>query len=108
MITASDVFAINTGGIQYRDTIDAVTTEIRCTVVLDPGTPEKVSVDINVFNGTGNNIGGERRLFSFAEVDAFTPTGATSADDFYNQAEQAVKDYLEGLSENTGVTFTIA
>ena len=42
-----------------------------------------------------------------AEIDAFTGTGSTEIDQFYNCVLQFVKDYLEGITENSGVTFTI-
>ncbi len=45
--------------------------------------------------------------FTEAEINAFTSSGTTDRDKFYNQCEQAVKDYLEGLTENSGATFTI-
>lgn len=42
-----------------------------------------------------------------AEIDAFTGAGSTETDQFHDCVLQFVKDYLEGISENSGVTFSL-
>lgn len=46
--------------------------------------------------------------FSFADLNGYAATGAEHIDKVYNQVEQAVVDYLEGIAGNTGITFTIS
>ena len=45
--------------------------------------------------------------FTEAELEAFTGSGSGEYSQFKNCVEQAVKGYLEGISENSGTTFTI-
>jgi hypothetical protein len=52
-------------------------------------------------------IGGTTYVFTKSEVNAFTGTGAGDAEKFENAVLQAVKDILDGITENSGVTFTI-
>lgn len=51
-------------------------------------------------------IGSHTYAIPLADVDAKTPTGTTSVDRVNNQLDQVVDDYLSGITENTGVTFT--
>lgn len=44
---------------------------------------------------------------SKAAVDAKTGTGTNPSDKLLNQVEQVVADYLDGLSDNSSVTFTV-
>ncbi len=46
--------------------------------------------------------------FDFATISAFSATGTEHVEKFYNQIEQAVVAYLEAITENSGITFTIA
>lgn len=42
-----------------------------------------------------------------ADIDALTGSGDTETNTFLNAVYLYVKDYLEGITENSGVTFTI-
>lgn len=42
-----------------------------------------------------------------AAVDAKTGSGTNPSDKLSNQVDQVVKDYLAGITENSGVTFTV-
>lgn len=48
-----------------------------------------------------------RLLATKSDIDAYTGSGTGDTEVFNNAVMQHVKNYLEGLSENTGVTFTI-
>lgn len=43
-----------------------------------------------------------------SDLGEFTASGANDVLKYYNLVEQAVKDYLEGLTVNSSATFTIA
>lgn len=107
MISADEFFEIDGTGRKYAPEIDSMTTEIRCSARIGPDTEEKVYTEVNVYNGTGNALGGTTLELAAADVDAYTPTGNNSTEDFYNQIEQAVKEYLEDLPANSAVTFTL-
>lgn len=66
-----------------------------------------VNVDVRVLSGT-QVVGGILLPFTNTEIEAFTASGTTDRDKFFNQCEQAVVDYLENITGNSGVTFTIA
>lgn len=106
MITTSDTFAIETGS-KTRYAGAAVYSKPR--VFADT---EKVLVDLDVISDSGsvdgNILGSILVEFDYTDLAAFTPTGANSIEEFYNLVEQAIKDYLEGLAQNSGATFTIA
>lgn len=55
------------------------------------------------------NIHGEySRVITKAAVDAKTGTGTNPSDKLQNQVEQVVADYLDALTENSSVTFTVS
>lgn len=45
---------------------------------------------------------------TIAAIDAKTGSGATDRIKFRNACDQVFEDYLSGLSDNSGVTFTIS
>ncbi len=109
MITANNQFEIDGSGIKYEEVINSVTTEIRSVArVGQDNNEEKVYVVLSVVNGDGQNIGSAAVELAAFDVDAYTPSGGTnSTEDWFNQVEQAIQDYLEALPSNSGVTFTI-
>jgi len=56
---------------------------------------------------TGNIAGTHTIELTYATLNALTPSGADDVEKFYNLCEQAVVDYLEAITENSAVTFTI-
>ena len=46
-------------------------------------------------------------LITKASVDAKTGSGTNPSDKLGNQIDQVIKDYLDGITENSGVTFTV-
>lgn len=47
-------------------------------------------------------------IITRTEIDAFTASGSGDCDQFENVCDQALEDYLSGISENSSVTFTIS
>ena len=74
----------------------AVNDNFECEI-----TPVTVSA-----SGT-NPEGGHFVLFTKASVDAKTGTGTNPSDKLKNQIDQVVADYLDALTENAAVTFTV-
>ena len=46
--------------------------------------------------------------FSKADVDAETGTGTNPSDKLGNQIDQLVADYLDAVTENSAITFTVS
>lgn len=46
-------------------------------------------------------------IFSDDEIDAYTPTAGTETEEILDVCNQAVKAYFEGISLNSGITFTL-
>lgn len=101
MITTSDTYVITEGEkLEYPgNSIIVIPT------VLDEA--DSVGVHFRCLNDDGQTVGFKDLVFTNAEIAAFTATGTTDRDKFFNQCEQAVKDYLENISDNSGDTFTI-
>lgn len=105
MITTSDVFGIEDGNKlrfaaasvycipTYYDDIELTGVEVR--VIEDVS-----AVDVRV-------LASIRLEFTNTELTAFTASGANDILKYYSLVEQAVKDYLEGLTVNSSATFTI-
>lgn len=55
----------------------------------------------------GGSVALHEERFSFSDINAYSATGTEHVDKLYNQVEQAVVDYLEGITENSGVVFII-
>lgn len=86
---AASIYCIPT----YYDDIEQTSVEVRAV--------EEVSaVDTRV-------LGTVTLEFTNAALEAFTPSGSGTVAPYYNLVEQATVDYLEGLTVNSGVTFTI-
>lgn len=102
MITTSDQFIIEDSSKVLYDGLSLVSIP----TVLDE--QDLVSVDVRVVTDSGAQVSGIIVSFTNAEIAAFTPSGTTDRDKFFNQVEQAVKGYLEAFGGNAGVTFTIA
>lgn len=67
-----------------------------------------VSVQVRVLSDSGGIVATLDLVFTNTEIAAFTGSGTTDRDKFFNQVEQAVVDHLEGITDNSGATFTIA
>ena len=68
-------------------------------------------VDVQVIGtgsaDTGAAIGGIFLTFTDAGLTAFTASGTGEVEQYYNLVEQAVSAYLDGLTANSAITFTI-
>lgn len=101
MITANASYTLQAGSKVFFDGLD-----IYCTAsVHDAAQLVRIQVDVQVDAGTV--VGSIMLEASYAEVDAFTGTGSTDVEVFFNQCEQLVDDHLSNLADNSGVTFTI-
>lgn len=105
MITTSDTFAIETGS-KTRYAGAAIYSKPR--VYADT---ETVLVDVDIIDDSalvdGGILGSVLLEFEYADLTAFTASGANDVLKFYNLVEQAVDDYLENLPQNSSATFTI-
>lgn len=102
MITTSDAYVLEEGlKVEYNG-LDIISLP---TVIDEEDT---VRVEVLPTTDDGQVMGSLLLSFTNAEIAAFTATGTTDRDKFFNQVEQAVKDYLENISDNSGATFTIA
>lgn len=103
MITASDVFVLEEGSaIQFKD----APVDVYCPFAVDRD--DVTAVDIQVWNDAGDRFYASHTVrFSESELEAFTGSGTGEFSQMKNVVEQAVVDYLEGITENAGVTFTI-
>lgn len=101
MITTTDTYIIEESAkVQYA------ALDILCVpTVLDAD--GIVNIDVRTITDTGQVLASILISFTNAEIEAFTPSGTSDLEKFYNQCEQAVKGYLEGLGGNDGLTFTI-
>ena len=61
-----------------------------------------------VFSATSSQIGSFFLPTTISAVNAKTGSGATDRIKFRNACDQVFEDYLSGLSDNSGVTFTIS
>jgi hypothetical protein len=103
MITADLRFSIDESGI----IIYAATNTISVSARLSPDGLTNVGVEINVINTDGAAIGSAFVSFASSSVDTYTPTGSDSTEDYFNQIEQKTVDYLDALTPNSAVTFSI-
>lgn len=81
----------------------ACTIEVYPTYLVDL---DQVALDVRVYY-SGTQVGGTTLYYSAAHVAGYTATGTGEVEQFQDACEQAVDDYLENLSENSGVNFTI-
>lgn len=102
MITTSDQYIIEDADKVLYDSLNIICVPS----ILDED--DTVNVEVSVVTDSNRVRASILVSFTNAEIAAFTPTGTTDRDKFFNQIEQAVVDYLEGFGGNSGVTFTIA
>lgn len=104
MITADANYVIETGSsalFRYN------TTEILCSVVMDVN--DVVAVDIQVWNTAHDVLYGSSTVrFTTTEIDAKSSGESGESAVFRNCVEQCVADYLDAMSGNASVTFTVA
>lgn len=53
-------------------------------------------------------LGSYTRLATKAEVDAKAGTGTNPSDKLQNQIDQVTADYLDAITENSALTFTVS
>lgn len=103
MITTSDTFMAISG-----DKTRFAGASVYCIPTILDDT-DQVLVDMRIINDSAlvdtEILANVQLEFSNSEINAFTSSGTTDRDKFYNQVEQAVVDYLETL--NVSATFTI-
>jgi len=98
---ASDYVSLESGNIQRFKG-----AKMYLYIVVD--TDDAVRIEVKAYDSTGDAFYGSRWFeFTTSELDAYTGSGSGEFAPFKNVCEQAVKDALEGISENTGNTFTI-
>lgn len=106
MIQADDSFYLVTGSkTLYEDTTYIYSY---AKIAYEEAT---VYTDIYVLLTSDPNAGYvalKEERFDFATINGFSATGTDHVDKFYNQVEQAVVAYLGAITENSGITFTIA
>lgn len=101
MITANASYTLQEGSKVFFDGLN-----IYCTpTVHDASELVRIQVDVQVDAGTV--VGSIVLEATYAEVDAFTGSGTTDVEVFFNQCEQLVDDHLSNLTDNAGVTFSI-
>lgn len=102
-ITASDVFILEDGSpLQWKD----APVRVFCPFTVDKD--DVTAVDIQVWNDAGDTFYQHFTVrFTESELEAFTGSGTGEFTQIKSVVEQAVKDYLEGITDNAGVTFTI-
>lgn len=61
-----------------------------------------------ISGGSGSGSGEFSYLTTRTDLDAKTASGATTTAKFSNVCDQILKDFLESISDNSGVTFTIS
>jgi hypothetical protein len=102
MITTSDVYVLVEGSKVSYNGLNILTVP----TVQDEDSA--IGVEIRSVTDDGQIQGVLSLSFTSAEIDAFTGSGASDREKFFNQCEQAVKDHLEGITDNLGATFTIS
>lgn len=102
-ITANNFFYIESGSaIQF----DNGQVEVNCTVKINRD--NSIQVDAEVWDTARSVFCGSVPLtYSETDLEAYTGSGTGEFSQFMNCVEQAVVDYLESVTENTGITFTI-
>ncbi len=68
----------------------------------------KYGIYPTVFAATSPQVGAHFLQTTIAAINAKTGSGATDRIKFRNACDQVFEDYLSGLSDNSGVTFTIS
>lgn len=71
-------------------------------------TDDAVRIEVKAFDSSGDVFYGSRQFeYTTTELDAYTGAGSGEFAPFKDVCEQAVKSTLEGISENSGNTYTI-
>ena len=98
---ASDYVSLESGSIQRFKG-----SKMYLYITID--TDDAVRIEVKAYDSTGAIYYGSQWFqYTTSELDAYTGSGSGEFAPFKNVCEQAVKASLEGLSENTGNTFTI-
>jgi hypothetical protein len=102
MLTADATYTLQEG---TKNTHDAAAT-LTVTALFNKADDAYTCYVQAIYNDTAE--GGIIFTFTKSRLTAFTSAGADDVLKAFNLCEQAVKDELEGLAENSGVTFTIS
>lgn len=71
-------------------------------------TDDAVRIEVKAFDSGGSDFYGSYWFqYTSSELDAYTGSGSGEFAQFKSVCEQAVKATLEGISENSGNTYTI-
>jgi hypothetical protein len=102
-LTADNPYYLNeTGAIRFASSL----TKIWCPVYVSKD--DAITIQVQVWNTAGDTFYGEEVLTrTESELEAQEGAGTGEFTQFKSVVEQEVKDYLEGVSLNSGVTFTI-
>ena len=102
MISATAKFVLQEGSVTYFD------TDIKLSYAYNYASGLFL-VTLNAVTASGANSwhGSHNVGFTTTDVHGKTGTGTDPHDKLLNQLEQLAKDYLDDLTENTGITFTI-
>lgn len=105
MITANANFTLEQGS---KVLFNALSTYVVPTVYDEEGIVRCELKTLGVLGTAPGGYAGTYAIeFTYATLNALTPSGADDVEKFFNLCEQAVVDYLEGITENSAVTFTI-
>ncbi len=98
---SADLTAVVTGSIQrFKGTRILLRIHIR--------PDDTVQIEALCFDSGGTDYYGVGTFeYTATELDAYTGSGSGEYEIFKNVCEQAVKATLEGISENSGNTYTI-
>lgn len=103
-ITADDYYSIDSSGkVQYSA---YPRTQVFCTMEVNK---ENVTlIHVQVWDDNGEVFFGEVTIpKTSTELEAYTSAESGEFSMFKDVCEQAVKEYLETIAPNTGITFTI-
>ena len=102
MLTTSDTFVLSEGSEQTFKGSD---------ILVVPEYHETTGAfycSLRVLNTDGNEIHRESMLIQTSDVDGESGVGGTDTETWFSALQQSVKTKLLALSDNSGVTFTIA
>ncbi len=106
MIESNSLAVMEDGSqIAYENPTFFLTEVVESAAGVDIGL--KYGVYPTVFAATSPQVGAYFFQTTIAAINAKTGSGATDRIKFRNACDQVFEDYLSGLSDNSGVTFTI-
>ena len=104
MITASGNFVLYEGSKQLFSSLDII-VDFEYKALNDTFLCDIMPA---VISTTTAPQGGHMVSITKASVDAKTGTGANPSDELKNQIDQVIADYLDAITENSALTFTVS